>query len=233
MATPSPLLGLDSACFKLNIEIPLHWKCRISPTCLLLKTLLENVLTLSCNSWIQARKDLPRWQKAASVIGSLITRPLVHIWKDNFTFSVPKAPSQNPFTFPHPYWMKERKCRTDALPRAPSFPQVQPHSAQNSQADALVLVSQEYSWPSKLNQRLHTRIKEFWCSFKLFFTAWNDHSLPFSLLSGVLCSLKRRLCSLAVLWHNKQACDWEQTQCMGKILTSSTIFKPQAQLLIF
>lgn len=122
MATPSPLLGLDSACFKLNIEIPLHWKCRISPTCLLLKTLLENVLTLSCNSWIQARKDLPRWQKAASVIGSLITRPLVHIWKDNFTFSVPKAPSQNPFTFPHPYWIKERKCRTDALPRAPSFP---------------------------------------------------------------------------------------------------------------
>lgn len=34
---------------------------------------------------------------------------------------------------------------TKALPRAPSFPQVQPHGAQNSQADVPILVSQEYS----------------------------------------------------------------------------------------
>lgn len=108
--------------------------------------------------------------------------------KGQFHIFCSKCQTQNPFTFPQLYWIEERKCMTKALPRAPSFPQVQPHGAQNSQADVPILVSQEYSWPSKLNQRLHTGIKEFWSSFMLCFTAWNDHSLPFSLPLGVLCS---------------------------------------------
>lgn len=131
MVTSSQLLGLDPVCFKLNINIPLHWKhgthspSETSPNCLLLKTLLkghyhtgqQQVNPNKKKTWFDNKR-----QVSVIVSWCLATPPLVPIWKNSFRFSVPNVLSQKTFPFPHLYWIKKRKCRTDLLPGMSSFP---------------------------------------------------------------------------------------------------------------
>lgn len=138
MATPPPLLGLDwtlSALNEYQNSIALEMQSAISPTCLLLKTFLrehphpalEQLGPGKERSALVTKGSSSHWQLT---LGNVTTcgnlKGQVHIFCSKCLNSKPLYP-------PHLHWIKERKSRTDALPRAPSSPQVQPCSAQNSQ----------------------------------------------------------------------------------------------------